>query len=75
MTIGNREKEGARPQEGKLYWWLSIGRNAHPQMYLDGGWRAFVFCILRYPASHDPGQSIPYKFRIQFAYWLPFYLL
>lgn len=73
MMIGNRPEVGVKPKHGKLYWWISCGRDAISYRYFDGGWRAFEACAIRYNTRFKEGAAQPYIFRIAFAFWLPFY--
>lgn len=75
MRIGNINgiylRGAALPVEGKIYWWLSVGRNAHEGRFFENGWNGFEFMIIKYQKSEDPGMAQPYIFRLRFAFWLP----
>lgn len=77
MRLGNLPKLREGAVVGKTYWSLAIGRDAIESRYFDGGWRAFEFVVYK-PFHHDAyerGRALGYRFRIAFAYWLPFYSL
>ena len=74
MTIGNMPTDRGAAIEGKTYWRLAIGRNADPSRFFEGGWRAFEFVVFRpFRDTGERGAVLPYRFKIAFAYWLPFY--
>jgi hypothetical protein len=76
MKIGNKPATSKLAQEGKVYWQLSIGRNAAPHMYFEGGWRAFSFIVYKPYPKLEYGEhcvALQYKIKVEFAFWLPFY--
>lgn len=72
--LGNMPKEMVPLEHGKLYWRLSLGKDITYRHY-EGGWRAFEFVVIRYDKANPQGGVHPYKFRIAFAFWLPFELI
>ena len=73
MMIGNKPKEGVKPTEGKIYWWVRCGNIQYARMY-DWGWRGFEIAVIRYrkPENGEDGMALPYIFHWGFSFWLPF---
>lgn len=74
MMIGNTPKNGPLIEK-KRYWHISIGRDAVPSRFFEGGWRAFEFIVFKPYEKLVSGEAHPYSFRLAFAFWFPFYIL
>ena len=76
MNLGNKPESGALLKEGKVYWWLSVGRTALSNRYLDNGWRGVEFVVFKpYQKRENDGGAYPTIIKISFAFWLPFQII